>query len=280
MTYILYHDNCYDGFGAAFCCWLVYQDRATYIPCNYAQGSKPLEAIPDGSQVYIVDFSFPREALLQAKSRFSSLTVLDHHKSAQSALEGLGFCKFDLTKSGALLTFEYFQQSILDLNTIECYTKVEKLIQYISDRDLWKFEFPETKLVHAALCSHPMVFEVWDKLELAQLIVDGGVLLRAKEMEVERICSKAMHLAIGEYIVPVVNTSVHFSEAPNRLLELHPEAKFAAYYYDYLLDGRLVRQYGLRSRPDFDVSLVAQKFGGGGHAQASGFVVDLDKGPL
>ena len=30
-------------------------------------------------------------------------------------------------------------------------------------------------------------------------------------------------------------------------------------------------QYSLRSRSDFDVSEIAKKFGGGGHAKAAGF---------
>jgi phosphoesterase RecJ-like protein len=37
------------------------------------------------------------------------------------------------------------------------------------------------------------------------------------------------------------------------------------------------RQFGLRSRNGFDVSEVAKKFGGGGHAAAAGFVINIAK---
>jgi oligoribonuclease NrnB/cAMP/cGMP phosphodiesterase (DHH superfamily) len=43
---------------------------------------------------------------------------------------------------------------------------------------------------------------------------------------------------------------------------------FAAYYWD----SPTGREFGLRSAPDgLDVSVIARKFGGGGHKHAAGF---------
>ena len=59
------------------------------------------------------------------------------------------------------------------------------------------------------------------------------------------------------------------SEVANRLLELCPEAPFAAYYFDR---GDRQRQWGLRSRQgsDVDVSIIAKQYNGGGHRHAAG----------
>jgi nanoRNase/pAp phosphatase (c-di-AMP/oligoRNAs hydrolase) len=56
------------------------------------------------------------------------------------------------------------------------------------------------------------------------------------------------------------------------LLKRHPDAPFAAIYFDRG-DGK--RQWSLRSREDFDVSRVARRFANGGHRQAAGFESDL-----
>ena len=67
----------------------------------------------------------------------------------------------------------------------------------------------------------------------------------------------------------MVNTSLLGSETCEALLGRHPEAEFAATYWER--DGR--RHWSLRSRADgdFDVSQIALKRGGGGHPHAAGF---------
>lgn len=56
------------------------------------------------------------------------------------------------------------------------------------------------------------------------------------------------------------------------MCKVFPDAPFSASYCDRG-DGK--RSYSLRSLGDFDVSAVARMFGGGGHRNAAGFVVDL-----
>jgi hypothetical protein len=75
-----------------------------------------------------------------------------------------------------------------------------------------------------------------------------------------------------QYFVPVANATVFYSEVGEELLKRHPASPFAGYYMDRG-DGQ--RQWGLRSRPSFDCSVIAKALGGGGHKQASGFVQDL-----
>jgi hypothetical protein len=259
---VLFHGNCYDGFGAAYAAWKLYGDSAEYVPCFFSEGSVSLDAIATGSEVYVVDYSFPREDLLRNVGRFSKLVVLDHHATAEENLRGLDFCVFDMERSGAMIAWNYFHPD----------QEPPDLIKHIQDRDLWLFKLPFTKFVHLALVAEPFNFQVWDRLDVPTLVVSGQAMLKLQTQQVENICSKAVLMLVGTEVVPVANTSMYFSEVPSRLLELYPEAKFAAYYYDRSSHTGLVRQWGLRSRGDFDVSAVARQYGGGGHRAAAGFV--------
>jgi len=81
---ILWHGGCFDGYTAA---WIA--ERALgggeLVAVNY--GEPP----PDvhGRQVFILDFSYPREVLLRMASQATSIVLLDHHHTAQEALAGL-----------------------------------------------------------------------------------------------------------------------------------------------------------------------------------------------
>src|SRR3970040_843082 len=64
---ILYHANCYDGFGAAWSAWLKLEGldaprQHDYIPVLY--GDPPPDGL-DGQDIVIVDFSYPRDILLE-----------------------------------------------------------------------------------------------------------------------------------------------------------------------------------------------------------------------
>jgi uncharacterized protein len=53
-TFVLYHANCPDGFGAAFAAWLKFGETAEYIPVKYGDISPQHVS----GTVHIVDFSF------------------------------------------------------------------------------------------------------------------------------------------------------------------------------------------------------------------------------
>ena len=159
-SYVLYHGGCSDGFGAAFAAWMRLQHQATeYIPVSYG---KPMPDIPDGSDVYIVDFSYSREMLISLSER-CQVRVLDHHKTAQAGLEGLPFCTFDMDKSGAVLAWEYFHPG----------DDVPEILLYVQDRDLWKWKMTRSKEVNAAIASHPQDFFTWSGFIPGMLAIEG-----------------------------------------------------------------------------------------------------------
>jgi oligoribonuclease NrnB/cAMP/cGMP phosphodiesterase (DHH superfamily) len=77
---VIYHANCTDGFGAAFAAWCKLGDDAEYLPMHYSDD--PLKDITyEGRDVYILDFSVPREDMVRLLDRASKVVWLDHHAS-------------------------------------------------------------------------------------------------------------------------------------------------------------------------------------------------------
>lgn len=255
VTHVIYHGSCDDGFGAAWSAWKLLGDKATYLS---AQHGEPVPALPTAAVVALVDFSYKRPVVEELAQRVAGVVILDHHVTAQADLEDLDFAVFDMERSGAHLAWRFFHPD----------KPLPELLAYVEDKDLWHFHLAQSKEVTAAIRSYPMDFAVWDAFEVERLKVEGVALLRLQEIQVGAHCRRARWEDLGGYRVPIVNASDLRSEIANRLCTLHPEAPFAAAYYD-AQDGH--RSWSLRSVGDFDVAALAKRFGGGGHKNASGF---------
>lgn len=265
----IYHANCCDGMGAA---WSVHHALKDTHDIEFHAATYQVEP-PEvaGKNVVIVDFSYKREVMEQMAKVAKSITVIDHHKTAEAELtplleSGLITGVFDMTKSGAMLTWEVFHGD----------AQPPRLIEHIQDRDLWKFELLGTREIQAALYSYPMEFDVWDKLmftHLDDLYKEGVAIDRAHLKNVDGLVEFLTHRQIiAGYDVPAVNCPYMFaSDVGNKLATNEP---FSVTYYD----SEDNRKYSLRSvEGGIDVSEVAALFGGGGHKHAAGFKIPLDR---
>lgn len=288
---VIYHDHCADGFGAAWACWMRWGSECRYLPANYG------DAAPDvsGQHVLIVDFSYKRDVLREMGRAAKSVIVLDHHKTAQAELADwqiddvagdfwagddpmkLVNCNddhigqpiaalFDMEKSGARLAWEFCHDD-----------DVPWLIRLIEDRDLWRFDLEDTKPFSLWLRSEPFAFERFelvaqqlnDSRDGHEIMTEARAMQRFFDAKVGEIASFARPITIGGFRPIAVNCPPMFaSEVGHELLNRHPDAPFAATYFD----GPNSRMWSLRSRDDReDVSAIASKFGGGGHRNAAGF---------
>lgn len=259
MNYVLYHSKCYDGFGAAYAAWKRFGDIETkYIAVSYGA---PLPEMPFAKKIFIVDFSYKREVLLDL-AKNSKVVVLDHHKTAHDELAPMiggenPEVHFRMDQSGALMAWNYFHPE----------KPAPALIQHISDRDLWEFKLEGTARIHKALVSLPMNFRLWETLDIEVLKSEGTVCERIYTQLVENIVESSWMGEVDGHKVPIVNTSIAWSEVGHELNKKHPEAPFAASFT--VFNNQVM--WSLRSQGEFDVSAVAKKFGGGGHKNAAGF---------
>ena len=102
-TYVLYHDDA-DGYASAMAAYMVYEDRATYISVQYGQAF-PIDNLTNTDNVFILDFSYKKEILEEVHSKVALLVVLDHHETAMQDLDHLDYAVFDMSKSGAMLSW-------------------------------------------------------------------------------------------------------------------------------------------------------------------------------
>jgi len=168
---------------------------------------------------------------------------------------------FDLTHSGARLAWDFFHPG----------KEPPKFINYIEDRDLWKWELAYSREFAAAFDMVPFEFEEFEKFEDDSVFDDavkrGSYVLAYSKTVVKKVCEKASPRTLDGMDVLVVNASHWISEIGSRLSS---DCDFAMiWYYDH---ESCINKVSLRSFHDrFDVSEVAKKFGGGGHKKAAGF---------
>jgi oligoribonuclease NrnB/cAMP/cGMP phosphodiesterase (DHH superfamily) len=277
---IFYHADCLDGFGAAYAAWVKFGETAKYLPIKYGEDIY-LKGVHN-KQVYMLDYCPTVEVtkgLLEAVKR---LIILDHHKTSKETIEEIDqYCVdnklnnfayiHDLEHSGCTITWDYFNPTTIPI-----------LLQYIEDRDLWKFKLTKTKAICAVL--YEVInrdFITWQHyctldIAMQSLELMGNTLLIAQDNRIKKQVDQARMVTFlssyREHKIAIVNSTTDISEIGNELCKRNPEIDFALVYYDDWTTES--NKCSLRSIGDFDVANVAKEFGGGGHKNAAGFTTD------
>jgi oligoribonuclease NrnB/cAMP/cGMP phosphodiesterase (DHH superfamily) len=292
----IYHFPCDDGFASAWVVRRKWPDIAL-AGTNYGL---PFPGVDIAAKnVLIADFSFKPDVLRELGTKAQSIVILDHHKTAQEDLAAFiaavpngqyfdhlavgesgwfnkpgafGYSNivahFDMEHSGAALTWQF------------CFPDepMPVMLQFIEDRDLWRFKLRETRAFWLYLRSFAYDFDVWttiaDRIQNDPNLVIGEALSieRFYDQKLAEILPTATLKSIGKWKdVPVAHAPYAFaSDLAHDLLKAHPAAPFAA----VVVDAYGGRTYSLRSEDSReDVSEVARTFGGGGHRNAAGFRV-------
>lgn len=264
---VLYHADCDDGFGAAYAAWRALGDCAEYLPVHY--GHEVSSELVGGRPVFILDFSFTPEVVRDMARRASQITLLDHHKSAAAQWAGAVplpnvSAVFDMDRSGAQMAWDHFHPGI----------PRPALIEHIGDRDLWRFVLPDTKAFCAGLSLRPTTFAAWHEAvdQPADLIEKGRVVLEVLQGQIDSAVRKDLrsvtlcgHQGLA---ANVINSTSEVGHAIAR--------RSGTFSLTFFIRGDEVI-CSLRSLPPFDVSVIAARYGGGGHAQASGFTLPIDR---
>jgi uncharacterized protein len=257
---VIYHAHCSDGLGAA---WVFHQAMPNAEFCPILAGSNEPPDV-DGKNVFIVDCAYPRDTILKLRDRARSLLVLDHHKSNMEALGDLDFCQFDMTRSGIGLAWDYLFP----------HKQRHWLVNYIEDKDLWRWIFPNSREINCAIQSYPLSFEgfyILQDMKPDDLISEGMAIHRYQKNMVDSIVKKAREIEIQGHKVLIVNTNVLQSEVAGFLAINRP---FGVSWFENEFGHKV---YSLRSKDGGkDVSEIAKKYpGGGGHFHSAGFRLKL-----
>lgn len=289
-TLILYHSADFDGkLSRDVCLFFLQRARVqhelTCIGWNYGE---PVPDIEPYDLVYMVDISIPP---LLVEANYSKIVWIDHHKTAMEAhgnqwlgvrIDGVAACR---------LCWQWFHQrenpeEIPNLEMFRGRHVAEPLLLTLAgEYDIWDKRDPRADTIQFGLRAANAFdavkhFERWwvsDRMEAMRELLDlvdvGMVVEDYQRKQNERTAKAAFDLKWE---------GIHFCclNAPgnSQVFDSVINPAHEALFLWRVSRGRVfVSLYGVPHRPDIDLSVIAKRYGGGGHRQACGFELTMNE---
>lgn len=241
----------------------------------------PMETIKSNEQIYIVDYSIEPEEMRQLLQITQDITWIDHHKTAiekyQDFDHNIRGVRYDGV-AGCMLTYCYLyhmtQRGSGDIKPFDLSMTLEApmFTKLIADWDVWTFTYGDDtryfKMGSDALDLSPNSDEWtnWLGYENERKTINNGKVIT--QFRDEWAKNYVQNLGFETIFEGNKCYAVNLGYCNSEYFKSLPEGK-----YDVLMpfsfDGSIytVSMYS----KTVDVSEIAKKYGGGGHAGASGF---------
>lgn len=285
-----YHDKCQDGLGALASAMAgVGNHSFTAVPRTIGMPSNQAYFKRDDAIVVYMDYC-PSLEELTATAENQLVVVLDHHKTSEKTLSGLGtpvrdlnelieyyekgakgvLKIFDMNKSGAGISWDFFNPG----------KDRPRIINAIEKRDLWIFDEESVDLVSTVLYAYQLKAEdilrsIRNETEESfnEIKDQGRAILNYKNTLVSELAKSKHLITLTDYTVMcVLNSHILQSELGNYMLETTTHSRIAVVYHVNSLHHFV--KISLRGhKGDSFARRVAEKMGGGGHDSASGVVI-------
>jgi hypothetical protein len=263
---VLYHGGCNDGFGGAWAAWKKFGARADYIPMYRSENAPDLR----GKDLYFIDFTLSAGEMARLIRVNKRVTAIDHHISAKEAALLTKAPSFSLDNSGAVLAWRYFHPG----------RKIPLLLRYIEDRDLWRWKLPQSREILAGTnFSEEKSWTFRGFGELAadfekpayrrQCVKDGRIVDGVWRLVENYLSGLAEPVSFGGVRAMAVNSPHLFASRVGNFLVRERGAPLAIIWN--VLSGAV--HVSLRSGGKVDCAKLAEKYGGGGHKAAAGFIL-------
>ena len=292
MSYdcVIYHNPCSDGTASA---WVVkyFNPEVELIPCFAGKSPKNETSFFTDKNVVFVDIYPPNDYLIKLAKVAKYIIILDHHESnyrkffqiEDSMLLKNVQIHFDNSRSGCMIAWDYFSK-----------TKQSQrpwFINYIGDRDLWTWKLENSKEINNALYEdNHLTTDGLNKLyDSIQNSPETDLLktFATRGAEITEFKNKLIDTTIKYYAMPClykkdgktyevwmytgrVDIS---SEVGNKLMSINICDQIKPDFTVYWRYDSVSKQYWLSMRSTengVDVSKICEKYGGGGHRNASG----------
>lgn len=264
----------------------------------------------DIDHVYLLDFVGPSGFVDQLSSKVNKVVVLDHHKTAFESLgtgnsvNGTGnvIKVIDMERSGATIAYDYFKERLLARDGSKLgdncgwvaaeFERVRRLFEYIEDADLWRWHLPNSKAFTSGLKDmniefdprlNPALFQQLLSLDPESIINRGIQSLAQKQKLIDDVLDQSYQIALGGgafgHCLAVNADSVIElrSELGHQLANKSQNMKLrgigAVVYKVPELENDQLLKVSLRSIESEDTTQISQEFGGGGHRNASSFML-------
>ncbi|XP_021756237.1 uncharacterized protein LOC110721407 [Chenopodium quinoa] len=308
---VLYHYPCPDGTFAALAAHLYFS--ATSSPVQFFPNTvySPIKAdqlpLQEIGDVYLLDFVGPSGFVADLSSKVEKVIILDHHKTALQTLGGetsLGenvTKVLDMERSGATIAYDYFKQKLSEGNggshesVLAEFNRMRKLFEYIEDGDLWKWRLENSKAFSSGLKDqnlefdfqkNPSVFQQLLSLNLESVINQGIISLDHKQKLITDALEQSFTINLGGgvfghclAVMADEALSELRSELGNQLACKSQDQNLrgigAIVYKVPKLGNDQMFKISLRSVKSEDTTPISEKYGGGGHRNASSFLLRL-----
>lgn len=272
-TVLLTHADCIDGAG----CAMVFmsaggkRDDIHFVVANGGvkrwMNENPSMGWDSSKKLLIADVSTDHETAQLLEKR-GNYTIIDHHKTAQHLSE-FDNCHIDMSRCGSSLLYTHvwgekqtdLSSTIEDINDFDMWINVRDKTSEVVD--YFNFYGITGLLERAMKDDFKLEWTEEEKLFLA-------FLEKKKQDYIEKAMKRVSIVEEGDLTFGVVFVSDYRSDVLNRVLEDFEDVDIAAG-----IIGE-INQISLRSRKGGpDVSVIAAQRGGGGHANAAAYNVNL-----
>ncbi len=274
----IYHSTDNDGYACGAIIKHKYPD-AKLIGFDYGQ-TFDFSLIKKGEQVIMADVSMPMPDMLKiAELSGWNFTFIDHHITAINDYkkfvgDGEDFCKtvFDNTISACEGTWKHLfpdkkmPKSILFLGEYDTFRN--------QDKSRWENEVMPFQFGMRMICNSPETFPTYlfnNEYEFVESIIEKGKTILKYQTQVnETACKSAFEYEFEGLRCICLNGGGFNSEAFKSVYDENKHDAMMPFKYDGKSKQWIFSLYGTK---DIDLSVIAKKWKGGGHAKACGFQV-------
>jgi len=237
-----------------------------FVEMDYDKQISFADMVQPGEEVIIVDFSFKPDKMEELEKITNNIIWIDHHKTILDhpfntpRIEGIR----DIEHSGCYWAWRFYHSML----------PMPMAVELISDYDTWTLAMPDSKAFRFGLdlYDHGPTADIWVQL----LSLDSG----SKCIEIVQQGETVLKF-IGNFGQDYIKSYGFKTE-----FECFQCIAQGVYGFGSTFFGDLIEQYDICIAYEFngrnwivglysvktDVSVIAKKYGGGGHKGAAGFV--------
>jgi len=264
MIHCFYHSEDLDGKCSGSIVKYFVPETILY-PFNYGD-IFPWNIIKEEDTVYLVDISLSADEMIRLNS-ITNLVYIDHHisKIRDLNLEDFKGSQVDGT-AACILTWKYFIEESVPLG-----------VTYLGRYDIWDLDCDVLNFHYGVenLDLNPEKISKWEKYifndKYIPLILSNGCLIKNYvDIINAREIKNAFVVNWEGYNVLAIN-KIHGNTL---LFKKHPDYKIVDILMIFSIKNNKYKVSIYTLKDDIDVSIIAKKYGGGGHKKAAGFLSD------
>lgn len=300
---IYYHNPCQDGIVGAWCALNYFNENngydCEYIGCAPGKDKELKDSVHKDKTVYFIDV-LPSYKIQELCAVAKQVIILDHHKTNLEYINKIWDPKvqnltvvFDMERSGAQIAWDYF-------NPTEKHMR-PWFVDYVGDRDLWKWELPESQAINSGMQNMGFLDSIETVNQLYKKYKEDNELIMRQVIETGRgiesyrkrlianatknsICLRFCKNDIGmDTYCWLGNINSDIASELGNILSERPlpngeTPKFAVIYtYNVLGNEFYLSLRSSKENDGADVSIIAKSLdkNGGGHKHAAGCKVDV-----